>query len=58
MRVIAFIDNPDAVEKILRHLDLWGRPETGGLRRLESVPVSSLMPPAFPMLDYDIVITD
>ena len=26
MRVIAFIDNPDLVEKILRHLNLWCGP--------------------------------
>ena len=26
MRVIAFIDNPDVVEKILRHLNHWCGP--------------------------------
>ena len=26
MRVIAFIDNPEVVEKILRHLNLWCGP--------------------------------
>jgi len=29
MQVIAFIDNPDVVEKILRHLKLWGRSKAG-----------------------------
>ncbi len=58
MCVIAFIDNPDVVEKILHHLKLWGRPQTEGQRRQESDPVSSLLPPAFPMPDSENVNTD
>jgi len=27
MRIIAFIDNPPVIEKILRHLGLWDPPE-------------------------------
>jgi len=46
MRVIAFIDHPDVVEKILGHLNRWGRPtgrpEAGGLRLQDSAPVSRL----------------
>lgn len=26
MRIIAFIDQPDVIEKILRHLGLWPHP--------------------------------
>ena len=58
MRVIAFIDNPDVVEKILRHLNRWDRREAGDLRPYDSAPASSLMPPAFPTPDYENVITD
>ena len=27
LRIIGFIDNPAVIEKVLRHLKLWGHPE-------------------------------
>jgi len=63
MRVIAFIDNPEVVEKILRHLKLWCGPAAFALAR----PPPSLAPESIQpdirikydtMPDYENVITD
>ncbi len=63
MRVIAFIDNREVVEKILRHLHLWYGPAAYAPAR--PPPGSNLVrsEPDFrieldPMPDYENVITD
>jgi hypothetical protein len=47
MRVIAFIDNPDVVEKILRHLHLWCGPAT-------FAPARPPPPPSLPESEFSI----
>ena len=63
MRVIAVIDNPSVIEKILRHLNLWCGPAKFAPAR----PPPSAEPPepepqfiidSDPMPDYENVITD
>ena len=64
MRVIAFIDNPDVVEKILRHLNLWcgpaafapARPPPPASGRESPEPEFNVGYDVMP--DYENVITD
>ena len=63
MRVIAFIDNQDVVEKILRHLNLWCGPAAFAPARPPPGSDRESTEPDFriefdPMPDYENVITD
>jgi len=63
MRVIAFIDHPEVVEKILRHLKLWCGPAALAPARPPPGRGSESTEPNFrieydTMPDYENVITD
>lgn len=63
IEVIAFIDNPDVVEKILRHVKLWCGPATFAPARPPPRSDPELTEPNFridydTMPDYENVITD
>ena len=63
MRVVAFIDNPDVVEKILRHLKLWSGPAAFAPARPPPKSDRASIEPDIrieydPMPDYENVITD
>ena len=63
MRVIAFIDNPDVVEKILRHLNLWCGPAAFARARPPPASDPESSEPEFHicydvMPEYENVITD
>ena len=66
MRLIAVIDQPEVVEKILRHLELWcgparfapARPPPGTSSSLLSEPEPDYLAGSDPMPDYENVITD
>ena len=58
MRVIAVIDQPAVIEKILRHLGLWGGPSPK--RASRAPPAPNAQPPSWepdddvdPMSDYE-----
>ena len=58
LRVIAVIDNPRVVDKILRHLGAWHDPPTAGPPA--GFPGPSTHEPCLddPMPDYENVLTD
>ena len=61
--MIAFIDNPEVVEKILRHLNLWCGPAAFAPARPPPASEPESTEPDFrielePMPDYENVITD
>ena len=63
MQVIAFIDNRDGVEKILRHLNLWCGPAAFAPARPPPRSNPGSLKPDFrieynAMPDYENVITD
>ena len=63
MRVIAFLDTPEVVEKILRHLKLWCGPAAFAPARPPPRSDRESIKPDFridfdPMPDYEIVIND
>ena len=63
MRVIAFIDNPEVVEKILRPLNLWCGPAAFAPARTPPDSDLESTEPDYkiefePMPDYEYLITD
>ncbi len=63
MRVIAFIDNPEVVEKILRHLKIWCGPAAFAPARPPPASDPESSEPEFHigydvMPEYENVITD
>ena len=61
--MIAFIDNPDVVEKILRHLNLWCGPADFAPARPPPASDPEASEPEFHigyyvMAEYETVITD
>jgi hypothetical protein len=57
MRVIAFIDNPEVVEKILRQVDLWCGPAAFAPARPPPSMVPESIGPDF-RIEYDTVPTN
>jgi len=58
MRVIALIDDPRIVEKILRHLGAWHDPPSAGPPAGFPGPYTHEPWPDDPMPDYENVVTD
>ncbi len=58
MRVLAVIDDPRVVEKILRHLGAWHDPPSAGPPAGSANPYTREPCLEDPMPDYENVITD